>query len=149
MSIATKLAKLKTIKQDIKSALEEKGQTPSNVFSTYANNIRSIEVGGITPTGELSITENGTYDVTNYASANVNVASSCENTLKNLLDTTRKTYNLFADYRGLNIDGLIQYSDTQGIYFLASIIFPLTDKNELITALDNYEIPQIRVTYYI
>ena len=46
MSIATKLAKLKTIKQDIKSALEEKGQTPSNVFSTYANNIRSIETGG-------------------------------------------------------------------------------------------------------
>ena len=43
----------------------------------------------------------------------------------------------------------IQYSDTQGIYFLASIIFPLTDKNELITALDNYGIPQIRVTYYI
>ena len=46
MSIATKLAKLKTIKQDIKSALEEKGQTPSNVFSTYANNIRAIEIGG-------------------------------------------------------------------------------------------------------
>ena len=46
MSIATKLAKLKTIKQDIKIALEEKGQTPSNVFSTYANNIRAIETGG-------------------------------------------------------------------------------------------------------
>ena len=46
MSIATKLAKLNTIKQDIKSALEEKGQTPSNVFSTYANNIRAIETGG-------------------------------------------------------------------------------------------------------
>lgn len=46
MSIATKLAKLKTIKQDIKTALEEKGQTPSNVFSTYANNIRAIETGG-------------------------------------------------------------------------------------------------------
>ena len=86
MSIATKLAKLKTIKQDIKSALEEKGQTPSNVFSTYANNIRAIETGGITPSGEIEITENGTYDVTNYASANVNVASSSGSDINKLID---------------------------------------------------------------
>lgn len=86
MSIATKLAKLKTIKQDIKSALEEKGQTPSNVFSTYANNIRAIETGGITPSGEIEITENGTYDVTNYASANVNVASSGGSDLDSFID---------------------------------------------------------------
>ena len=31
---------------------------------------------GITPTGTITITENGTHDVTNYASATVNVASS-------------------------------------------------------------------------
>ena len=86
MSIATKLAKLKTIKQDIKSALEEKGQTPSNVFSTYANNIRAIETGGITPSGQIEITENGTYDVTNYASANVNVASSGGSDINKLID---------------------------------------------------------------
>ena len=64
MSVATKLAKLKAIKQDIKSALEEKGQTPSNVFSTYANNIRAIETGGsggitIPSVSNLNVSEKG------------------------------------------------------------------------------------------
>lgn len=69
MSIATKLAKLKTIKQDIKSALEEKGQTPSNVFSTYANNIRAIETGS----GDTS-KEDGliTGELTSYSNDRVN-----------------------------------------------------------------------------
>lgn len=61
MSIATKLAKLKTIKQDIKSALEEKGQTPSNVFSTYANNIRAIETGGGSSNNDPRINRSSNY----------------------------------------------------------------------------------------
>lgn len=43
----------------------------------------------------------------------------------------------------------LQRNDTYGSYFLVSILFPIGDKNELITALDNYAISQIRVTYYI
>lgn len=43
----------------------------------------------------------------------------------------------------------LEYSNSYGSYFLASILFPVTDKNALISALDFSNIPQIRVTYYI
>lgn len=48
-----------------------------NASSDSADGYSQVTVNvptGITPTGTLSITDNGTYDVTNYASANVNVS---------------------------------------------------------------------------
>lgn len=49
--------------------------------------------GGITPSGTLEITENGTYDVTNYASAEVNVsAGAAEPELEEITITANGEY---------------------------------------------------------
>lgn len=45
--------------------------------------------GGTTPTGEISIAENGIYDVTNYASASVNVPQSNNAKINPVLDGTQ------------------------------------------------------------
>ena len=96
MSVATKLAKLKLIKQDIKSALEEKGQTPSNVFSTYANNIRAIETGGNTLKTLLDATQSSANLFNNYKGTSVNDLISYNDTsnVTNMQNMFRNCSNL-------------------------------------------------------
>lgn len=45
-------------------------------ISVYSDDVIPITTGGITPTGEISITLNGDYDVTEYASAAVEVPNT-------------------------------------------------------------------------
>lgn len=61
----------------VADAIRTKGGTSAALEwpSGYAQAIANIP-SGITPTGTISITSNGTHDVTNYASANVAVESS-------------------------------------------------------------------------
>lgn len=58
-TIADKLAKLNTTKEELKAALAEKGQTVGEVFSTYPAAVRAIETGG--GTTDVSIKTGGRY----------------------------------------------------------------------------------------
>lgn len=62
---------------DIGDAIRAKlGSSSSYTPGQMAAAIESIPTGGITPTGTINISQNGTTDVTQYASAAVNVPNS-------------------------------------------------------------------------
>lgn len=50
-----------------------------------------------------------------YPSAIDSLPSGGGNTLKTLLDATQSAYNLFYQYNGTSVDGLISYSDTENV----------------------------------
>ena len=74
MSIKSEIDRIKAAIAAAYQAVGNKGGTIPSAenAANLAQAIGSIQTG-ITPTGTKSITANGTHDVTNYASANVNV----------------------------------------------------------------------------
>lgn len=88
-------------KTAIAAAITGKGvpTAASDSFATMAQNIENIETG-ITPSGTKNISANGTYDVTQYASAHVNVGSQTSTLIAKTV-TANGTYNASSD----NADG--------------------------------------------
>jgi hypothetical protein len=70
MTVASEIAKLQSNLGDCYTAVDNKGGTmPVNEnFDNLATAIGSIP-SGVAPSGTINISSNGTYDVTNYASA--------------------------------------------------------------------------------
>ena len=73
----TYLIQESTLKSVADAIRSKNGTTEAIPVTNLATEIDGIETG-ITPSGTLSITENGTHDVTNYASAEVNVEPTLE-----------------------------------------------------------------------
>lgn len=66
----------------------------------------------------LEVTQNGVYDVAGeaYKPVRVNVPQTAQSgTVKALLDATRSSYYLFANYDGTSVDGLVSYNDTSNV----------------------------------
>ena len=116
---AQKLNKILETKEAIRTAINSKGGTltTTDTFASYPSAIDSLPSGG------------------------------SDSTLKTLLDATKSTYDLFANYTGTSVDGLISYSDTSSVTDMSSMFSNC--KNLIgIPQLDTSQVTKMKNMFY-
>ena len=97
------------INEDTMTDIADAIRSKKGVSTTYKpadmpSAIESISGGGITPTGTINITTNGTHDVTNYASASVAVPQGT---------TPTGTKNISITQNGTTTEDVTNYASAQ------------------------------------
>ena len=97
----------------------------------------------------LEVTENGVYDVAGeaYKPVRVNVPQTAQSgTLKALLDATKSARYLFADYKGTDVTGLINRTDTSNVMDMSDM-FRNADNLKTIPELDTSRVTNMRTMF--
>ena len=117
------------------------GVTDTYYVSELSSAIQNIQTSGITPSGTISITENGTVDVSQYANAEVNISATPSLQSKSVTYTENGTNTIAPDggYDGLSsVDVTVDVSGGASPRLQTKTATPSTS-SQSITPDDGYD----------